>query len=104
MAAEAWATHLQRNRSVIVDNLQGQLKSRLDCPTQGCGRVSITFDPFMFLSVPVPVAAGKSVVLDLTYADSSLQTQQFTLNVPKTCFMRDVKAQLAEQSGVKVNH
>lgn len=53
VAAESWDRHLQRNQSVIVDSLQGQLKSCVVCPQ--CDRQSITFDPFMFLSVPLPV-------------------------------------------------
>ena len=52
VAEEAWKRHQMRNRSVIVDNFQGQLKSRVVCPD--CNRESITFDPFMFLSVPLP--------------------------------------------------
>ena len=45
VAAEAWANHLKRNQSVIVDLIHGQCKSTLICPQ--CARVSITFDPFM---------------------------------------------------------
>jgi ubiquitin carboxyl-terminal hydrolase 6/32 len=29
VAAEAWENHLKRNRSIIVDEFQGQLKSTL---------------------------------------------------------------------------
>jgi len=35
-----------------VDLFQAQYKSKLVCPA--CGNVSITFDPYMFLSVPIP--------------------------------------------------
>ncbi|XP_072023222.1 ubiquitin carboxyl-terminal hydrolase 19-like [Amphiura filiformis] len=53
VAEEAWATHKKRkNDSFIVDLFQGQYKSKLVCPE--CGKVSITFDPFMQLSVPLP--------------------------------------------------
>ena len=47
-AAESWRRHLLRNRSFIVDAFQGQYKSRVECPD--CRKVSITFDPFMYLS------------------------------------------------------
>lgn len=33
---------------------QGQYKSVLTCPEASCGRVSMTFDPFMYLSLPLP--------------------------------------------------
>ena len=51
-AAKAWAQHLKRNSSVIVDLFQGQLKSTLRCAQ--CGYQSITFDTFMYLSLPIP--------------------------------------------------
>eukprot|EP01103_Thecamoeba_quadrilineata_P004151 TRINITY_DN1387_c0_g1_i4.p1 TRINITY_DN1387_c0_g1~~TRINITY_DN1387_c0_g1_i4.p1 ORF type:complete len:787 (+),score=121.77 TRINITY_DN1387_c0_g1_i4:945-3305(+) len=51
-AGAAWERHRQRNQSVIVDNFHGQLKSKLVCPD--CNKVSVTFDPFMFLSLPLP--------------------------------------------------
>lgn len=36
LADEAWDRHVQRNRSVIVDLFQGQLK--MECRCQDCGR------------------------------------------------------------------
>jgi len=47
VAAEAWRTHLLRNDSKIVDLFQGQFKSTLVCPD--CHKVSITFDPYMYV-------------------------------------------------------
>ncbi|CAK0871117.1 unnamed protein product [Prorocentrum cordatum] len=51
-AAEAWRDHLVRHRSVLVDLCQGQLRSQLRCTE--CGLTSVTFDPFLFLSLPLP--------------------------------------------------
>eukprot|EP00927_Polykrikos_kofoidii_P048177 TRINITY_DN42397_c0_g1_i1.p1 TRINITY_DN42397_c0_g1~~TRINITY_DN42397_c0_g1_i1.p1 ORF type:complete len:757 (+),score=96.88 TRINITY_DN42397_c0_g1_i1:82-2271(+) len=51
-AAQAWRSHLLRNRSVVVDLFQGQLRSQLRCPQ--CGFVSMTFDPFLHLTLPLP--------------------------------------------------
>ena len=51
-AREAWRGYLMRNRSIIVDLFQGQLRSRLQCSQ--CGHRSVTFDPFMYLTVPIP--------------------------------------------------
>ncbi len=51
-ARVAWDAHLQRNRSVIVDHFQGQIKSRLTCPS--CLSEQVTFDAFMQLTLPVP--------------------------------------------------
>jgi len=51
-AAEAWHDHLRRHRSVLVDLCQGQLRSQVRCCE--CGKTSVTFDPFLFLSLPLP--------------------------------------------------
>lgn len=39
---------------MIVDTFHGLFKSTLVCPD--CGNVSVTFDPFCYLSVPLPVS------------------------------------------------
>ncbi|KAF8374173.1 hypothetical protein PRIPAC_80602 [Pristionchus pacificus] len=52
IAEEAWDNYKKRNDSIIVDKVHGQLKSTLVCPI--CAKISIKFDPFCFLSVPVP--------------------------------------------------
>lgn len=41
-----------RNDSLIVSLFQGQLKSSVECPV--CGKVSSTYNPFMYLSLPIP--------------------------------------------------
>ena len=42
-----------RNQSVIVDLFHGQLKSQVRC--KECGHVSVKFDPFNYLSLPLPM-------------------------------------------------
>jgi len=56
-AAEAWHDHLRRHRSVLVDLCQGQLRSQVQCCECGC--TSVTFDPFLFLSLPMPPGLGR---------------------------------------------
>lgn len=51
VAQEAWRRHLQRNDSVVVDRCQGLLRSHLTCPH--CNHQSVTFDPYMSLSLPL---------------------------------------------------
>jgi ubiquitin carboxyl-terminal hydrolase 4/11/15 len=52
-ARKSWDGYMLRNDSVIVDLFQGQYMSTLVCPE--CQKVSITFDPFMYLTLPLPV-------------------------------------------------
>lgn len=88
VAEEAWRRHLMRNQSIIVDLFQGQHKSRVVCPE--CHQDSITFDPFMFLSVPLPqeerVLEVIAVPSPVPVAGASPQSQPVRLSVrlPKT--------------------
>lgn len=52
IAAIKWEEHLLFGCSVIVDLFQGQLKSTVRCTS--CCYVSLTFDTFMYLSLPIP--------------------------------------------------
>ncbi|KAF2361453.1 Zinc finger MYND-type [Trinorchestia longiramus] len=51
-AAEAWRLHKLRNDSVIDDLFKGQFRSALTC--HECGKISVKFDEFCCLSVPIP--------------------------------------------------
>lgn len=52
VSAEAWRNYKLRNDSIIVDTFHAQLKSTLVCPE--CDLVSVTFDPFCYLTLPLP--------------------------------------------------
>uniref|UniRef100_UPI001EAEB68A ubiquitin carboxyl-terminal hydrolase 32-like n=1 Tax=Oncorhynchus gorbuscha TaxID=8017 RepID=UPI001EAEB68A len=70
VALEAWENHLRRNRSIVVDLFHGQLKSQVKCKT--CGHISARFDPFNFLSLPLPM--DSSMHLEITGEDLGLNT------------------------------
>lgn len=53
VAAEAWDNHIKRNQSIIVDLFHGLLKSQVTC--KQCQMTSVRFDPFTFLSLPLPL-------------------------------------------------
>jgi ubiquitin C-terminal hydrolase len=78
MAIEAWHFHLMRNKSIIVDLFQGQLKSTLKCPT--CERISIKFDPFMYLSVPIP-HTSTIIMSIIMMEDLSLRPKKYCLEL-----------------------
>lgn len=58
---ESWQDHMKRNDSIIVDIFHGLLKSTLNCLV--CDEISIKFDPFCYLSVPLP--SKKEVLIQL---------------------------------------
>uniref|UniRef100_A0A8C1D5I7 ubiquitinyl hydrolase 1 n=1 Tax=Cyprinus carpio carpio TaxID=630221 RepID=A0A8C1D5I7_CYPCA len=80
VAEEAWQRHKMRNDSFIVDLFQGQYKSKLVCPV--CSKVSITFDPFLYLPVPLP---QKQKVLTVFYfaKDPHKKPVKFLVSVSK---------------------
>jgi ubiquitin C-terminal hydrolase len=52
MSAISLQNYHKRNMSIITDLMVGQYKSELHCPD--CNRVSITFDPYMTVTLPLP--------------------------------------------------
>ncbi|VDO42247.1 unnamed protein product [Haemonchus placei] len=64
-AEKSWQAYKARNDSIIVDLVHGQLKSTLVCPV--CAKVSIKFDPFCFLSVPLPPKEKVKQVVTLIF-------------------------------------
>lgn len=50
-AIEAWKNYLCRDKSLIVDVFQGQLRSEVQCLK--CRHKNIRFEPFMYLSLPM---------------------------------------------------
>lgn len=51
---ESWEDHLKRCQSIIVDLMHGQFKSTVKCPEADCNHISVTFEPFMNISLPIP--------------------------------------------------
>ena len=47
-----WRAYQTRNDSLVVDWFQGQYRSKVECQT--CHAHSISYDAFMYLSLPVP--------------------------------------------------
>ena len=53
LAEQHWEIYKGRNDSAVADLFGGLYKSTLVCPE--CSKVSITFDPFMDLTLPLPI-------------------------------------------------
>eukprot|EP00484_Ammonia_sp_Unknown_P026685 CAMPEP_0197035046 /NCGR_PEP_ID=MMETSP1384-20130603/12943_1 /TAXON_ID=29189 /ORGANISM="Ammonia sp." /LENGTH=1182 /DNA_ID=CAMNT_0042465049 /DNA_START=2250 /DNA_END=5798 /DNA_ORIENTATION=+ len=89
IARKSWETHKLRNNSIIVDLIQGQLKSKVQCPD--CARISVTFDPFMFLSVPLPTEK-KFVVKTLTvvHLDLNILPKKYAVRLPALSAISDL--------------
>ncbi|XP_060108668.1 ubiquitin carboxyl-terminal hydrolase 11 [Heteronotia binoei] len=98
VAEEAWRNHKRRNDSIIVDIFHGLFKSTLVCPE--CGKVSVTFDPFCYLSVPLPVSKERVMEIFFVYMDPSKKPEQHRLIVPKAGKVLDLCRTLSKHTGV----
>ena len=94
VSAEYWAGFCQRDKSLFVDLFYGQLKSRVQCTV--CRKVSISFDPFNMLSVPIPSA--KEARLAVKYFPLSLAEQplEFLLSVGDFVSVQELRAKVLE--------
>ena len=78
-AVKAWGLHLQREDSKILEDFMGQVKSRVECCQPGCDRVSTTFDPFMYLSVPIPGTSEHTLEVTFVPLDPRCRPQVLQL-------------------------
>ena len=71
-----WNNMLRRDNSIIVDLFYGQYKSTLQCPV--CDKISMTYDPFMCLGVPITSALTADVLVIDVHAN---ECKIMTMNV-----------------------
>lgn len=89
LAEESWSNYKKRNDSIVVDLFHGLLKSTLVCP--GCKLVSVTFDPFCYLSLPLPVKREKSVMLTFIPAPNKVDVTKLNSNVIQNLSPEEIK-------------
>ncbi|XP_070987762.1 ubiquitin carboxyl-terminal hydrolase 32 isoform X1 [Oncorhynchus clarkii lewisi] len=98
VASEAWENHLRRNRSIVVDLFHGQLKSQVKCKT--CGHISARFDPFNFLSLPLPMDSSMHLEITVIMLDGSTPVR-FGLRLNMDDKYTGLKKQLSELCSLK---
>ncbi|XP_061124978.1 ubiquitin carboxyl-terminal hydrolase 15-like isoform X2 [Syngnathus typhle] len=98
VAEEAWENHIKRNDSIIVDIFHGLFKSTLVCPV--CAKVSVTFDPFCYLTLPLPMKKERTLEVYLVRLDPLAKPTQYKLTVPKVGYISDLCTSLSALSGV----
>ncbi|KAJ1738053.1 hypothetical protein LPJ79_005803 [Coemansia sp. RSA 1821] len=93
IADEQWDIYKRRNDSVVVDLFQGQYRSTLVCPE--CSHVSVTFDPFMYLTLPLPIQRQKWVQVLFIPADTAVFATHMHLVVRKEATIKQLKQLVA---------
>ncbi|XP_076469575.1 ubiquitin carboxyl-terminal hydrolase 4-like [Babylonia areolata] len=93
VAREAWENYKKRNDSIIVDTFHGLLKSTVECPD--CHKISVTFDPFCYLSLPMPVKKERQLEVFWVMASPTAKPVQYKVTVPKGGCVRDLCTSLS---------
>lgn len=93
VSEDHWKAFTDRNQSVIVDLMYGQLKSRLICSV--CSNVSNTFDPYLALSLPIP--KSKMTSLAVTYFPNSVFVDQGVKRMKVAATMTDSVGDVIEK-------
>uniref|UniRef100_A0A8C4R1T8 ubiquitinyl hydrolase 1 n=1 Tax=Eptatretus burgeri TaxID=7764 RepID=A0A8C4R1T8_EPTBU len=101
VACEAWENHQKRNNSIIVDIFHGLFKSTLVCPD--CAKVSVTFDPFCYLTLPLPMRKERCLDVILIPADPRCKPTQYKTIVPKSGQISDLCVTLSKLSGISAH-
>ncbi|XP_046407144.1 ubiquitin carboxyl-terminal hydrolase 15-like [Ischnura elegans] len=98
LAKISWENYLKRNDSIIVDFFHGLLKSTVVCPD--CDKISVTFDPFCYLSLPLPQKREKIMEVILIPDDPLRKPVRYKLSVPKRGLVKDICYALHEWTGI----
>ncbi|WVR09644.1 hypothetical protein IAU60_006717 [Kwoniella sp. DSM 27419] len=102
LGKECWDGYKKRNDSVIVDLFQGQLRSTLVCPE--CKKESITMDPFMYLTVPMPIAQHRFMKVTYVPLDVEKPPVQVRVMIPQNASFGQLKEKLAALVGAKASN
>lgn len=99
LAQEHWSIYKQRNDSAVADLFGGLYKSTLVCPT--CEKVSITFDPFMDLTLPLPVENIWSREVYFFPKDSERILMRLPVEMDKNSSIKALKEYVANKLNIE---
>ena len=89
VAADAWwGDHKKRNESIVTNTLVGQYKSTLKCPQ--CDRVSVSFDPFQYVTLALPSKNIRHITITVLRAPSLNSTSSTPSTVSTPLMTRQV--------------
>ncbi|ROT35882.1 UCH-domain-containing protein, partial [Sodiomyces alkalinus F11] len=99
MAEKVWDITRKRDDSVIADLFTGMYKSTLKCPV--CHKVSITFDPFNNLTLPLPIEELWSRTVKFYPLND--RPVQLDIELPKHSSMERLRTAVSEKTVVPID-
>lgn len=97
-AAKSWDIYKARNDSIITDLFAGMYKSTLVCPA--CAKVSIMFDPFSSLTLPIP-SQRNIIYREIIYLSLNSRPQRFIVEVNKSGTVKDFNQAVATKRQIE---
>lgn len=99
LASEHWDIYKKRNDSAVADLFGGLYQSTLVCPV--CEKVSITFDPFMDLTLPLPVEnVWSKEVFFIPKDDSKGKLLKIPVEMDKNGSIKSLKEYVGKKMGI----
>ena len=95
-ADQLWDHYKKRNDSVVTDLFAGMYKSTVTCPV--CKKVSISFDPFSTLTLPLPMV--NTWAKEVLYFPLHKHPIKIEVEVDKFASVGDVKKFVQKKTGV----
>ena len=92
-----WKLYKLREDSIIVDLFHGQFKSKIYCPE--CGKISINFDPFMFISLPIPTGRYN---VNIRYVNNQNNFDFFNLILTENSTSNEFKEEIIKKTQQKI--
>ena len=99
---EAWNKHVFRNESIICDLFHGQYKSTLIC--SDCKRISITFDPYLMLTLPIPITKWETLSaywIQYDMNNAKYNNYKFIIKIKDSDRVADFRKATAKAYGVE---
>lgn len=90
---DPWRNYKSRNDSIVVDIFHGLLKSRVICPQ--CERLSVTFDAFCSLSLPLPMKEDRFIKVHFIPKDPTAKECSLNVAVPRKGLVRELCKEVA---------
>ncbi|XP_026877730.2 ubiquitin carboxyl-terminal hydrolase 43a [Electrophorus electricus] len=84
--------------SFVQDHFQAQYRSSLTCPH--CLKQSNTFDPFLCISLPIPLRQTRAVNVTVVFSSKALRYVRVGMAVPLLGSVSTLRAQLAHEGNI----
>jgi ubiquitin carboxyl-terminal hydrolase 4/11/15 len=74
---------LDRNQSIIIDLFYGMFKSTIVCPNENCKKVSKSYEPYSFISIPINLKPrDKEIYVYFIFEKFEYQIIRYKMSIP----------------------